>query len=272
MKILKLTANEGFRAALQASNPDESLEILMEYPGKALNGERTYIFEKNAEGGDDNTYEWVAKGITSEKENLQNMPPEVCANWYQMFGRSQNIIIEDLENIREMDPLQYENLKRQNIRSLVVVPLYDDGRIIGFYGVDNPPGESFNYAFNMLQIVGHFIVASLNRRNLLKQLEEMSYCDQLTKLGNRYAVNKYLENLQQSQSMGVVYCDVTGLKKVNDLKGHEAGDELILRSSVCLKEVFGEYDIFRIGGDELLILCAQIEEEEPGKKSGTVKG
>lgn len=263
---LETFANEGFRIAMQAPTSDESLEIIMEYLGKALNGERTYIFEQNENGGDDNTYEWVAEGITSEKENLQNLPPEVCASWYQRFNKNENIIIEDLEDIRETDPLQYEVLKQQNIQSLVVVPLYDDKRVIGFYGVDNPPGESLNYAFNMLQIVGYFIVSSLKRRNLHNQLCAMSYCDQLTELGNRYAVNKYLEELQQRQSMGVVYCDVTGLKKINDLKGHDAGDELITRSSECLKRVFAKYKTFRIGGDELLVLCEQIEEEELMKK------
>lgn len=258
---LEALANEGFQTALQAPNPDASLEILLEYLGKALKGERTYIFEKNAEDGDDNTYEWVAKGITAEKENLQGLPPEVCGNWYRAFDRNKSIIIEDIEDIREKNPAKYENLKRQNIRSLVIVPLYNDKKIIGFYGVDNPPGESLEYAFNMLQIVGHFIVSTLNRRNLLRQLQEMSYCDQLTKLGNRYAVDKYLKELQRSQSMGIVYCDVTGLKKVNDLKGHEAGDELILRSSECLRRVFAEDRIFRIGGDEILVLCAQIGEK-----------
>ena len=53
---------------------DQSLEVLLEHLGKALNGERTYIFEQNESGGDDNTYEWVADGVEPEKESLQNVP------------------------------------------------------------------------------------------------------------------------------------------------------------------------------------------------------
>lgn len=90
-------------------------------------------------GNDDNTYEWVANGIGPEKDNLQNVPAEVCENWYRNFREGKNIIIGNLENIRESDPLQYENLKQQNISTLVVVPLYEGQKIIGFYGVDNPP-------------------------------------------------------------------------------------------------------------------------------------
>ncbi|MGN1147751.1 MAG: diguanylate cyclase domain-containing protein [Lachnospiraceae bacterium] len=268
---LETLANEGLRIALQAPTPDKSIEVTLEYLGKALKGERTYVFEKNESGGDDNTYEWVANGVTPEKDNLQNLPPEVCANWYQNFGEEKNIIIEDLEDIREEDPLQYENLKRQDIHSLVVVPLYDDRKIIGFYGVDNPPGKSLEYASNMLQIMGHFIISSLKRRNLVQELQKMSYCDQLTKIGNRHAMSEYINGIQDTEGIGVVYCDITGLKQVNDTEGHEAGDRLILRACECLKTVFDGYGLFRIGGDELLALCPQIEEEKLKKKIGELK-
>ncbi len=167
--------NEGLRVALLEKTPDQSLEVLLEYLGKALDGERTYIFEQNESGGDDNTYEWVAEGVRPEKENLQNLPAEVCANWYRNFSVGKHIVIKNLEEIRQSDPLQYENLKRQSIHSLVVVPLYDDDRIIGFYGVDNPPEKSLEYTSNMLQIMAYFIVSSLRLRNLVQELQKRSH-------------------------------------------------------------------------------------------------
>ena len=78
---LETIINEGLRVALLEETPDQSLEVLIEHLGKALNGERIYIFERNESGGDDNTYEWVAEGVEPEKENLQNVPAEVCASW-----------------------------------------------------------------------------------------------------------------------------------------------------------------------------------------------
>lgn len=167
--------NEGIRAALQEETPDRSLEVLLEKLGKVLNGERTYIFERNESGCDDNTYEWVADGVNPEKDSLQNVPPEVCASWYRNFSIGRHIVIENLENIRETEPLQYEKLKRQGIRSLVVVPLYDGKKITGFYGVDNPPVKSLEYASNMLQTAAYFIVSSLKRRNLFRELQKQSY-------------------------------------------------------------------------------------------------
>lgn len=268
---LEALANEGLRIALQASTPDSAIDVILEYLGKTLEGERTYIFERNESGGDDNTYEWVANGVTPEKENLQNLPCEVCENWYHSFYENRHIIIQDLEDIREEDPLQYANLKRQNIHSLVVLPLYDDKEVIGFYGVDNPPGKTLEYASNMLQIIGHFIVSSIKRRDLVKQLRHMSYYDQLTQFGNRYAMSEYIDQAQGNNSIGIVFCDITGLKQVNDTKGHEAGDRLIMNACESLKRVFGEYGLFRIGGDELLALCPKIKESELKERVAALK-
>ncbi len=174
---LEAIINEGLRVALLEETPDQSLSVLLEHLGKALNGERTYIFEQNESGGDDNTYEWVADGVEPEQEHLQNVPPEVCASWYRNFSVGRHIVIECLEDIRETEPLQYENLKQQGIHSLVVVPLYDGKRIIGFYGVDNPPVKSLEYASNMLQTAAYFIVSSLKRRNLFRELQKRSYLE-----------------------------------------------------------------------------------------------
>ncbi len=172
---LENVINEGLRAALLAETPDQSLDVLLQHLGMALDGERTYIFEQNASGCDDNTYEWVADGVEPEKEHLQNLPQEVCASWYRNFSIGRHIVIENLEDIRETDPLQYENLKRQSIRSLVVVPLYNGEKIIGFYGVDNPPAKSLEYASNMLQTAAYFIVSCLKQRNLFRELQKRSY-------------------------------------------------------------------------------------------------
>ncbi len=172
---LEAVINEGLRVALLEETPDQSLQVLLEHLGNALSGERTYIFEQNESGCDDNTYEWVAEGVEPEKDSLQNVPPEVCASWYRKFRVGKHIVIGSLEDIRETESLQYENLKRQGVHSLVVVPLYDGKKLIGFYGVDNPPVRSLEYASNMLQTAAYFIVSSLKRRNLVRELQKRSY-------------------------------------------------------------------------------------------------
>lgn len=251
--------NAGLRLAMTTKTPDRGINVLLEYLGKALQADRTYIFERNDRGNDDNTYEWVAAGASSEKATLQDLPAEVNAHWYNAFRKDEIIVIRDVEEIREEDPLQYENLKRQNISTLVGIPLYEKGVAIGFYGVDNPPRHLLSYSADILQIMGHFIISLLRSRNLIAQLREMSSHDRLTGFGNRYALDDYAATLDGRGSLGVVFCDITGLKGVNDTRGHTEGDMLILRACDCLKKAFGGCSLFRIGGDEFLVLCRGIE-------------
>lgn len=263
---LESIVSEGIKQAICEPDPNKSIGIILEFLGKILKGERAYIFEKNLFGRDDNTYEWVAAGVTPEKDNLQNLPPEICENWYRCFSGNRNILFDDIEKMRQTDPLQYENLKRQNIHSIVVVPLYGNNEVIGFYGIDNPPKQDLNYALDMLQIVGYFISSILKKRDYINQIREMSLHDQLTKLGNRYAMDEYSSNIESSKSIGVVYCDITGLKRTNDTLGHKKGDELICRACESLKSSLGEYGLFRIGGDELLAICVDIDEDTLKKR------
>lgn len=258
---LETIINEGLRIALLAPTPDQSIEVMLEYLGKTLHGDRTYIFEKDERGYDNNTYEWVADGVVPEKEELQNLPPEVCAHWYKKFQDNRCVVIHQLEDIREKDPILYEVLEKQSIHSLVVVPLYDNGKVIAFFGLDNiAENISFEYTQSMLQMTGYFFVSSMKQRNLVRKLREISFHDQLTKLGNRFALENYATQVDRRRSIGVVFCDITGLKRVNDSQGHIAGDKFIMNAADCLEQAIENQKngLFRIGGDELLVLCPEM--------------
>lgn len=258
---LEACVNRGIRRAILEQDPDISLMIILEFLGQAIHGERAYIYEKNQNGHDCNTYEWTAQGIKSEIENLQDIPPEICDGWYRAFADHKYIVFDDVEKLRADDPLRYEHLKSHGIHSGVVVPLYNGNQVVGFYGVANLPAHNLEYTLNMLQIVGHFISSMLKRRDNMRELKHMSYSDQLTKLGNRHAMGEYISSMSGEGSLGIVYCDITGLKKVNDEFGHEKGDELIISASESLRKAFEGYGLFRIGGDELLAICQNISED-----------
>jgi diguanylate cyclase (GGDEF)-like protein len=253
--------NEGLRISLAASDPEESIQMLLEYLGKALKSERVYIFEETQKTLYDNTYEWCAPGVSAEKDHLQNVPYDALKFWIERFRNNQNVIIRDMDQVKETDPISYGYLAPQRIHSLVACPLVSDDKVIGFYGVDNPPSVLLGNISTLLQIMGHFFVSLLKRRNLMKRLEVLSLCDQLTGCGNRHAMEEFISQMHPKESIGVVYGDVMGLKRVNDMQGHQAGDQLLIRASECLEHVFGEYARFRIGGDEFIVLCSGITEK-----------
>lgn len=100
--------NEGLRLALAEPRPERSLEVLLAYLGEHLKSERVYIFEENEDGTLDNTFEWCGSGVVPQKEVLQKVPFEVVSLWYHTFKKNKNVIIQDVEAIREEDPLAYE--------------------------------------------------------------------------------------------------------------------------------------------------------------------
>lgn len=261
MAITEKVINEGLRVALRERDAVYALELFLEHIGKNSGCERIYIVEGKRGEKVFNTYEWCAEGVTAEKDNLQNVPFEAVEWWYNAFADGHCIVINDVESIRDMEPLTYAYLKPQNIHSLVAAPLILEGEIIGFYGVDNPLEEIMDHIADVAEIVGHFITSLLEKQKLMAQLEKLSFEDSLSNVRNRHALNHYLGKTEEMKNVGVVYCDVLGLKKVNDALGHQAGDALIVRASQSLQKSFRRTDIYRVGGDEFLVLCRGLDED-----------
>ena len=87
-----------------------------------------------------------------------------------------------------------------------------------------------------------------------------AYKDVLTGLENRNAYLEYVDQLNEKIVCGeckgftVAMFDINGLKDINDREGHDNGDGIILKSADILKRTFGSDRIFRIGGDEFVVI------------------
>lgn len=265
-RTYEAVVNEALRTALAAPTPDKSLDVLLEHMGKSLKSERVYVFEETESHDFNNTYEWCAEGVSPQKENLQELSMEIIGPWYESFKRNENVIIKDVEHLKNTNPKAYDCLIPQKIQSLVVSPLIFRGKIVGFYGVDNPPQDMLDHISIMFMVLGHFIASILRRRDLVRKLEKLSYYDQLTGALNRHGMNEFIANVDHDASIGLVYVDVTGLKQVNDTKGHLEGDKLLIHSYQCLIDHFDKNTVFRIGGDEFLVMGNNVDKEDLEKR------
>lgn len=250
--------NECLRKVISINDPNEAIEYILSYMGEHFLCGRVYIFENEEGGTFSNTYEWCAEGVAPQKEVLQHEPLETIESWYRMFEDDKPVIIENLEDVRRKHPEVYAVLKPQDIDSLVTVPIRSAGEVIGFLGVDNPSVKNPDVIVYFLFVVGHFISTMLERRNLLAHLEYMSYHDQLTGSLNRYAFLKLGDEVPEDAQVGVLYCDISGLKMVNDTLGHSEGDEIIVRWYRIIRKFFREHEVFRTGGDEFVVVSQDI--------------
>ncbi len=99
----------------------------------------------------------------------------------------------------------------------------------------------------------------LSRENEI--LEECARTDELTYLGNRYALRKDFDNYR-GKEVSVVLMDIDSFKEFNDTNGHEFGDD-VLRHVASQAEHWLYYaNCYRYGGDEFLFIAPEIEEYE----------
>lgn len=90
-----------------------------------------------------------------------------------------------------------------------------------------------------------------------EEIKNLNLYDTLTGLYNRAFFEEELARFESegSDSVGIIVCDVDGLKLVNDSLGHSYGDSLLVVAANLAKECFRKNDIVaRIGGDEFAVL------------------
>ncbi|MBQ3515482.1 MAG: EAL domain-containing protein [Lachnospiraceae bacterium] len=245
----------------RADNLTSAINSVLQSIAEFYQADRAYIFEIDyANKVCHNTYEWCNRGITPQIDNLQNVTIDVIERWLAIFESEPMVVIPDIDTIKETSPDEYLILKEQNISSLLVTPFRSetDKKVSGFIGVDNPSWFTKDYA--LLESLSYFIIDEMKKRALSEQLFFMSYHDALTGVYNRNCYKKDLEIFSSAfkNSIGIVYADINGLKKVNDELGHNAGDELIKNVASILRSCFESHKIYRVGGDEFVIVCQDI--------------
>src|SRR5271156_263505 len=115
-----------------------------------------------------------------------------------------------------------------------------------------------------LRVVAHPAVWSAVRHVIVeRELRYLALTDDLTCLFNRRgffaAATQQLKMAQRnSQAVLLLFCDVDGLKKINDTFGHHEGDLALIRTADALEQSFRGSDILcRLGGDEFVVLAPE---------------
>jgi len=234
---------------------------VLEQIGKLFSAERAYVFLFHGENFS-NIAEWCKDGIIPQIGNLQDLPQSDYRIWFDMFKNQQNIVIHDINDIKNSIPLGYELLAQQGIRNIIWVPLEKDEKLSGCIGLDNQASGVLETVIPFLQTVQYFITLAMQRNENEKSLFELSCLDKLTSFYNR---NRYIQDIADIETrrgaVGVVFIDLNGLKEINDCFGHDAGDKTLKTCADIIQGSFNFGTFYRIGGDEYVVICMDIGEE-----------
>ncbi|WP_367321139.1 diguanylate cyclase [Streptomyces sp. HUAS ZL42] len=156
-------------------------------------------------------------------------------------------------------------LRRRGRGSCVVAPIVLHGRAWGELYVARSTGAPvFDRAdADFATVLASVVAAGLAQTERLEEARRLAFTDALTGLANRRAIDVRLdEAVERHRAHGVVVsllvCDLNGLKRVNDSRGHAVGDRLLERFgsvlSLCGAMLPGAL-AGRLGGDEFCLLA-----------------
>ena len=90
---------------------------------------------------------------------------------------------------------------------------------------------------------------------------DMANRDALTGVKNKHAyvttetnIDELIAKKTEDLEFAIAVCDINGLKQVNDVQGHSAGDDYIRDACKIICEVFDHSPVYRIGGDEFVVI------------------
>jgi len=116
-----------------------------------------------------------------------------------------------------------------------------------------------------------------NRKELEKELQKLSIIDSLTGIFNRYKIDSALKqqiaySKRSNTPLSIIFFDIDHFKRINDTYGHQAGDEILKKLTVLIKEHLREYDIFgRWGGEEFIIILPDTSVKQAVKVAQKLK-
>ncbi len=241
---------------------DESINNLLQVVCEYYNADRAFLSEiKEEENILYQSYEYSIstdlETITKESSiDLEDLEPTI-----EKLYKEGHLVITDIEKDYEQNSKLCDIMKRFNTKAMILMPLIVKEKIIALMGVDNPRIRPDDY--NLLHSAALLVNDYIKKHKFQKELERLSYIDNLTKTYNR---NKYFARLDEVDtrkltSIGILHININGLKQINDLYGEDYGDYIIKEvANVLLNYI--EEDIFRLSGDEFVAFCHNITKDD----------
>ncbi len=154
---------------------DLGIQDVLQATGEFAKADRTYLFliDDELPTTISNTHEWCAPGIRPEIATLQNIVINELHDFFAPLFRLEPICLNQLSEFPEHSP-ERQILERQDIQSLLCVPLCFDGQFRGFLGFDyvHAPQENLRFYVPLLEILAEIFVNVLERQKQEKELRQ----------------------------------------------------------------------------------------------------
>lgn len=157
----------------------------------------------------------------------------------------------------------------RRVKSIAIAPISLDGRIIGSLNQADVSQQRFQPGMDTSLLEQLAVKVSLCLSNVTahEKLRFLAYHDPLTGLLNRRVMESVLERefaryRRYPNNLSLVFMDLDHFKHVNDLHGHDCGDELLVYIAQTLLQLSRATDVVsRYAGDEFVVILPQTTKE-----------
>ena len=191
------------------------------------------------------------------------MPLDGIPYLFETFNKKQHLIIARTVELRDTCPSEYRYLTARNTDSLFAVPFEDESTFSGYIGIDNP--NTNHDTIKLLDSIAYNIANEIKKRRLYERLEYEATHDSLSGLLNRESFVRFRNDLMRggrNVSCGIVAGDINDLKQLNRDYGQSSGDTTIKEAASVMVSSFAGASIFRLSGDEFIIVSLESAYEE----------
>ena len=198
--------------------------------------EYAYYIEKDQDDIE-TIYEWCAENVEWQRDRLKLMPADQQPKWMK----------EEITDTTADSYSVFRQISEDTTAILAVAGVHRGGCTL-----------------DLMRALLPYIPQAIALQKMQKQQEYLSYHDDLTGLLNRNSLVDYLAKTDAADldSIGAVSVDINGLKNFNKEFGRDYGDEVVARVGEVLQEHFHSADVYRLTGDEYLVLAENISYED----------
>ena len=240
----------------------KGIKKVLKLLGQAIEADRVYIIETK----DNKVIEshcWQSTASNSDLPTNKVFEQfDILNSWNKQLEEKNVIVINDSATIIEKNKELYYEILAGRVSRYIVVPLKNKKETIGYLIADNYAIDLPINVIDAMESVAIFISYEMRNRALTDEMMYLGNHDTLTGLGNRYALNQTMMQLEEiSIRIGICYTDINGLKAINDEYGHQEGDRVIIEAAKAFSSIFKNKHCYRIGGDEFIAIVPDIDED-----------
>jgi len=159
---------------------DDDLDLLLDEIlariGRCCQTDRAYFIRFNEDlSRFTNTHEWTAEGIRPEIENIVRVPSQSMPRLIEAIKAHQDVTIPDVDALSDEWQAERKELQSQQIKSMIVVPVFSGQQLIGMVGFDAVRNHRVfaHEEVALLRILGDLLGESLARARVNRDLREI---------------------------------------------------------------------------------------------------